>query len=434
MPNLYALQNTRLFENAVESEGHLLERGVADIIHGFPGLKRTRTQVRNMRFGARYQNNLLRAPRNLGAGPDYPSPATPVPHGDMDPHRPPNPRAFKRGKANTPRLPALRAAQRHPDRPSLRVQRHLSSHLRALAGPRIGTRQAHSRISRVAGVRHFRSNPTLTNRLARQRRSGAVVRFPRQAPTTNMSRRAPRRATRAYGGSSSLLGGGVGSFATKRFAAAPLTVEVKYLDNDEENQGNVRSGVGVLNGMLHTAAAIDLSFIEQGTGQSERIGTDVHLKQLTLSYQPRADGAGTDADYSHWRVTVFLWKSSADVGVKPTWDDIFETARAVKLTPDDKGVALDTGFAMYNSKTAHTYKILSDKSGTLTGKIGVPVVGGSIAPLVKVACPLNVTCKLSDDAVYGSNKVWMLFSTYNHTTIADVPKMSFVSRLWYTDA
>lgn len=167
-----------------------------------------------------------------------------------------------------------------------------------------------------------------------------------------------------------------------------MTVEVKYLDNDEEDQGNTRSGVGVLNGMLHTAAAIDLSFIEQGTGQSQRIGTDVHLKQLTLSYQPRADGTGSANDFSHWRVTVFLWKPSADIGVKPSWDDIFETARAVKLTPDAKGVALDTGFAMYNSKTSHNYKILSDKSGTLTGQIGVaPSVGTSIAPMVKIACP-----------------------------------------------
>lgn len=411
MPNFYARENTQLFAREVAAEGHLLERGLEDVIHGFPGLKRTHTQVRNMRFGARFKNNLLRRPRGLGGPMDESDKGRRDPPHSSDP-----PSKRSHTHAGTVAIPTFTPRDR--------------AHQHALSG---GPYRS-LRTNRTARLRQAHTRVLRSLRLPTGGRPTNPLLLPYGHPgRRNMSRRAPRRATRAYGGSATLLGGGVGSFANRRYAAAPHTVEVKYVDNAVATQTTPQLDMD----MNHQAAAIDLSFVGQGPGQSERIGNDVHLKQLTISYQPRVgDGAGAN-NHCHWRCTIFLWRPSQSINVKPTWDDIFTTNRAVKITTDAKGVALDTAFAMFNTGTSSSYKILSDKSGTLTGALATPVLGGSLAPIIKVACPLNVVTKFTSaalDGADGSNKVWMLWSATNHTTAAAPPVMSFVSRVWYTDA
>ncbi len=422
MVHLYASRNTEFASRVLSSE----ERGLARELRAFEGRFGSDplppSQVSNMRFGARYQRGLLGAPRNLGGPGDDVVMNTPE-KGSPAPHLP-------------------------PERPSKRI-----GYSKALVTVKRPTYEQRSQVQYPESGGPIRT--TRSKRTARlQTGANRVVRYlglhggrppnPLLQPyphTPNMTyqRPAPRVASRAYGGSSHLLGGGVGSFAPKRFAAAPTTVEVKFHDlADPSYVGPNTAGT-----MNHADTALDLSIITQGTNQGERIGQDVHLKQLTLSYQPKADGAtGTAADWGHWRMTIFLWKPATSATCFPTWDDIFisHTANVDRISPDSKSRALDTAFAMYNTTTASNYRILSDKTGTITGQIAFPQIGGSVAPMVKVAVPLNVTTHYTaelptevGDGTLGSNKIWMLFSGINQNTIADIPKTSFSVRLWYTD-
>ncbi len=422
MVHIYASRNTEFASRVLSSE----QRGLARELRAFEGRFGSDplppSQVSNMRFGARYQRGLLGAPRNLGGPGDdvvmnTPEKGSPAP--DLPPERPTKRIGYSKAISKV-KIP------KYEHRPQ--VQYPLSGGpIRTTRSNRTARLQTGAnRVVRYLGLHGGRPpNPLLQP-------------YPH---STNMTYRAPPRvATRAYGGSSHLLGGGVGSFAPKRFAAAPTTVEVKFHDlaDPEYTCPEITGGT-----MDHAASALDLCIITQGTKQGERVGADVHLKQLTLSYQPKSNGAsGTAADWGHWRMTIFLWKPATDAVCFPTWNDIFisHTANSDGVTPDSKSRALDTAFGMYNTTTASNYRILSDKTGTLSGQIAVPLIGASIAPMVKIAVPLNVTCKYTGelpsapgDGAFGSNKIWMLFSAINQNTIVDIPVTSFSVRVWYTD-
>lgn len=381
---------------------------------GFP-LYQPRPQVSNMH--RRFRRSLLGAP----GGKRAPDVTPPMP--DLHNPRYANLSSTEHGPKRRPNSASAAGSVALP----VYVPGHHGWRSPAIAtrGNNSRERRRASRAGRQAAVSpHSSLIRPLSVRLAHNR---LLVREYNQVHAENMSRRAPRVATRAYGGSSNLLGGGVGSFALKRFAPAPTTVEVKYFDL------TVAALTGAYDVVNPNTLAVDLSIITMGANQSQRIGTDLHFKQLTLSYQPRMSVAGTptDPDYAHWRLTIFLWKPNT--ASAPKWGDVFQL---ISTGSDAKAKSLQTAFAMYNSRTADNYRILSDKTGTLTGKIATAAtVGGTIAPIVKIAVPLNGTCKLlASDGVQGSGKVYMFFTAVNHVTAASVPVCDVSSRLWYTDA
>ncbi len=241
----------------------------------------------------------------------------------------------------------------------------------------------------------------------------------------------PRVAGSDYGGDASRLAAGTASFRPLRgLEEAP--VEVKFIDH----AGNQA---------LANGPCLSLVDVPVGSGLSERIGSSIRLKELLLSFTP--EWIGPNAEYAHWRVTVFTWHPSAVGGAGPVPSDIFELHEGhqpltesfpflTTTNPANQFVA--PSLASFNDRNKKQFTVLTDLTGTLTHPLAHPhKVGAGVGAINKLAIPLNTTIYFDDERtpVYAKHQVFLMFtaSSTEQKINPFVPTLSYAARVTYCD-
>lgn len=237
----------------------------------------------------------------------------------------------------------------------------------------------------------------------------------------------PRRTGTAVGGSSKLLLGGVTSFL-------PLNKKRSHSDRAESKE-LAHSGWN----LTTTFDALDLTAIEFGSSESERMTSSVSLKELTLNFEVVNPfnihaGALEKETPAYWRLTIFRWKPYAVGGSGPTAADVFSHV--------DKHVRdrnLDH-LAMFNPRHTKDIDVLFDQAGSCPSRV-ITQDPARLSSLTKIAIPLSSVLTFKDEGspAIGKNKIWMLFSSNDEGVPVpgfpqnNDPYLLFTSRVFFCD-
>lgn len=139
----------------------------------------------------------------------------------------------------------------------------------------------------------------------------------------------------------------------------------------------------------------NLNLIAQGDDQSMRQGDQI--RTVSLSYTLRLK---TTATFDFCRVIILVEKLPIAIGTAPVKSTLFDGA--------------DSYYSQINPDTGNRYKILSDKTYTLTTN--------SPVRLVKRTVKLGHITKFTDgtDSTVEKNNLWIFFVGQDNTTKVDV--------------
>jgi len=159
-----------------------------------------------------------------------------------------------------------------------------------------------------------------------------------------------------------------------------------------------------------------LSNPPQGVGVRQRVGDDIELRSLRLNYQI----VQLNADiYSDSRIIIFRWYPNTGLA-SPSLASILDNTAAIGL------------YSQYSWDTRDQYKILYDRTHSMSGTTAAPTSNSTISVMLHKVHVANLKIQFAAGATTGSNQIFALW--ISDSVIAPFPLISWSTRLRFTDA
>jgi hypothetical protein len=163
-----------------------------------------------------------------------------------------------------------------------------------------------------------------------------------------------------------------------------------------------------------TAALVNLSTIVQGITVNDRIGRDVRLHHLEMSYTLYQQNVNV---LTSVRVVIFQWKPNTQALV-PTYAQVFETTTGSAF------------LASYNYDYSDQYSILYDKLHSLAGLVAAPTASSNQNVLLRRIRNMRQVQVYVAGTSNSSNSLYLL---YISDVAANAPTFNYQFRLDFTD-